>query len=89
MSTVSSSRKNNKLFLRLATQQACRPAPIPPVDGAVGNPQSTWLVDDVVVYNCNPGFEIVGASTAFCLNTGVFDPPAPRCVGTYKAKFLK
>ncbi|XP_076804760.1 sushi, von Willebrand factor type A, EGF and pentraxin domain-containing protein 1-like [Clavelina lepadiformis] len=59
--------------------QTC-PAPIPPVDGAVGNPQSTWLVDDVVVYNCNPGFEIVGASTAFCLNTGVFDPPAPRCV---------
>ncbi|XP_064403265.1 complement receptor type 1-like [Halichondria panicea] len=51
--------------------------PAPPLNGALLNTtsQNTNLIEgSVITFQCDPGFSLVGATTATCNNSGLWDP---------------
>ena len=51
--------------------------PAPPLNGALlnTNSQNTNLIEgSVIAFQCDPGFSLVGAATATCNNSGLWDP---------------
>ncbi|KFM77244.1 Sushi, von Willebrand factor type A, EGF and pentraxin domain-containing protein 1, partial [Stegodyphus mimosarum] len=56
--------------------------------GEVGPPTNGYILQDVpghygdrIHFACHKGYEMIGSSTARCLDTGKWDKPAPKCTG--------
>lgn len=52
----------------------------PPVDGSLTPDKDSYNVKDVITFECNDNFNLVGSEVSTCLPTGEFSDEAPQCV---------
>ncbi len=48
--------------------------PALPLNGALLNTNTNLIEGSVITFQCDPGFSMVGAATATCNNSGLWDP---------------
>jgi len=55
-------------------------APNPPVNGQILSARVVYPVNQRIYYNCNAGYNLVGAESALCQADYMFSAPAPLCI---------
>ena len=65
----------------------CPQRPNAPEDGTIHGDaisKANYEFEDVVSFQCNPGFDLIGQSSISCLNDGTWDNDAPTCQSKYQ-----
>lgn len=60
-------------------------APSAPLSGFILPDKSPYQVNEVVTFQCNAGYRLVGSATVMCLQNGVWSVPSPICEGKMSA----